>query len=94
MSNKVAATAALLATSVVGAKGFNAWYDSDRFGGMVGFIDYVVTVATALEAQTQGTMQIGEGIDWYLTVDSVAAAILQDRLELTNLQPHFHHWEA
>jgi hypothetical protein len=74
---RVARTAALLSLTLAQHSRFDAAYNPDCFGGMVGFTDAVVRVAAELEEATDYAMCLGEGIDWYLTVDAVADAWLK-----------------
>jgi hypothetical protein len=92
-SHQIANTAALLGFSLRDHAQFSDWYDPDHGGGMVGLMNYLAGVAEALETVTEGEMTLGEGIDWYLTVDAVVEAILRDEaLSTATLGTYLVRW--
>ena len=93
-TSRVAQTAALIAMSLGQDPKFNDWYNPDRWGGMVGLMQHIAYLAEELEKATDYGMMVGEGIDWYITVDNLVAAILNDEsTNIRDLPKYFYRWE-
>lgn len=95
---RIALTAALLSGTLLSHPVFAKRYDPDEWGGQIGLMQYLIELATALETQTRFQMQLGEGIDWYLTCDRVVEALLAQWVEpyspqlAYDLSPYFFRW--
>jgi len=63
------------------------WYLPDRWSGMVGLMNHLASVATALEDQLN--RRDWADLIWYTTIHEVAGAIIEDRLELSDLSPYY-----
>jgi len=85
--SQVAENAAMLAWTLRDDARWARWYEPDRWCGMVGLMNHLAFVAAALEEQLYGRKW--DDLIWYTTVHQVAGAILEDRLDLSDLSPYY-----
>ncbi len=84
---QIAESAALLAWTLRNDARWAHWYLPDRWSGMVGLMNHLASVATALEDQLNG--RAWADVIWYITIHEVASAIIEDTLELSDLSQYY-----
>ena len=84
---QIAESAALLAWTLRNDARWAHWYLPERWSGMVGLMNHLAIVATALEDQLNG--RDWADMIWYITIHEVASAIIEDRLDLSDLSQYY-----
>lgn len=92
VNGRVASTAAMLGLTLGNHPKYAAWYDPDHWSGQVGLVSHLGEIASRLEALTDYEMQIGEGVDWYLTTDAIVDALISNTFEYNNLERYLCRW--
>jgi hypothetical protein len=91
-TRQVAQFTALIMESLRGDTRFEAWYDPDRWGGVIGLADDIAGFAHSLHRYAPAPWGLGEGTDLYLTADRTADYYLTDARTTQHWSTCYHVW--